>query len=127
MFDRMSVCQPRTVSRLDSHHTDCRPFSSELPLFEKEFSWPPPATSHWPLSSRPPSIYCPALGNIVLSHRLASRALSHRQLTLATSPRRSETTRRRSRPFLIRPRDRRSICHPERRGRTRSSRQVPRE
>src|SRR5215469_4558536 len=107
----MSVYRLRIVCRLESHHTDCPPFVSELPLFEKEFSWPPPAIGRWPLSSRPPSVCCPAPGNRVLSHRLSSRAWSHRQLTLATSPPHSETTKRRSHPFLIRLCDRRSICH----------------
>src|ERR1700693_357311 len=123
----MSVSPPRTASRLESHHTGCRPFSSELQLFEKEFSWPPPAMSHWPLSSQLPSVYCLVLGNRVLSHRLSSKAWNHRRLILATFPAHSETTKRRSHPFLTRPSDRRSTCHLARLGRIRRSCLMPLE
>src|SRR5271169_3110010 len=121
----MSACPPRTASRLRSHHTGCRPFSSELQPFEKEFLCPPPAMSHWPLSSQLPSVCCLVLGNRVLSHRLSSKAWSHRRLTLATFPAHSETKKRRSHPFLTRPSDRLSTCHLARPGRIRSSCLMP--
>src|SRR5579864_1992487 len=126
-FDQMPLSPPRTASHLQSHHTGCRRFSSEMQLFEKAFSCPPPAMSYWPLSFQLPSVYCLVSGNRVLSHRLSSKASNHRRLILATFPAHSETTKRRSHPFLTRPSDRRSTCHLARLGRIRSSHLRPLE